>query len=474
MLISDALGVTSSTLLRQGVYDAPLGVDLRMHVDAARLRSTRVPELSGSYKRFQQHFEKVISFIPGAPADGMLERQTKKLLEFPEIKEIGLGLAAGSNEGRGVGPVLAGRLYKTAKEIVTAGETNPAIFEIAVLFEKDFGADLFSDMTVWLLLPELQKFNKRIAKKLKLPLKTKVVHGKKITFVYSRSQKKEILLVPHSILSHIPLARDWSEIDASAAYNNSLRQAVNNEVRKLFGKKAAEAPTKPHLRQALLGENLALLKKLLTRYGKAKAPSYDFEKDPKGILTWYKRVRQETEAEPLHLKAPKTESDLHALVKSICADFKHKIEERQMGSLLFNDSGTPKNEKNAQKLFWALVDSHCVANDLDLTPEAETGRGPVDFKLSRGHQNRVLVEVKLSTNDDYMNGLTAQLPTYLKAEKVKHGILLIVKVAHNDQRLDKIAQAHAQFVEAGKNVPDLVIVDATKRPSASKLEGFLF
>jgi hypothetical protein len=69
-------------------------------------------------------------------------------------------------------------------------------------------------------------------------------------------------------------------------------------------------------------------------------------------------------------------------------------------------AGSPRPEKAAQRLFFAIAYAYCKANNLDVTPEADTGNGPVDFKVSLGFTGRVLVEIKLSTNTKLVRGYT--------------------------------------------------------------------
>ena len=143
-----------------------------------------------------------------------------------------------------------------------------------------------------------------------------------------------------------------------------------------------------------------------------------------------------------------------------------------MDELLFDSEGRPKIEKASQLLFFGIADAYCVSNNIDISREPETGRGPADFKLSRGHQERVVVEAKLSSNGKYLDGLTAQLPTYLNAEKATHGILLLIKIGDHDKKLQKIRRVHSKLKKSEQAVPDLFIVDALEKPSASKLTGF--
>src|SRR6202008_2938636 len=90
--------------------------------------------------------------------------------------------------------------------------------------------------------------------------------------------------------------------------------------------------------------------------------------------------------------------------------------------------GSPRPEKAAQRLFFAVAHAYCKANDIDLTPEADTGNGPVDFKMSSGFTGRVLVEIKLSTNPKVVAGYAKQLETYKEAEETTRGFYVMIDV----------------------------------------------
>lgn len=469
MLLSESLGVSTSQLWKYGVFDSYLGIDSLLHVDPARLRSTRIPELLGGYKRFHDYFESILDVIAAAKPGDALERQAIKKLVFPEIREAALGYAEASDAGRGVTPYIAQRLYSTAKTIIDAGIKNPSIFEVAVLFEEDFGADLLSDMTVFMLLEELSAFNKRIASKLGLQTVERAVHGKTGTFVVSQQHGKRVLLIPNSILADLPLAKDWSEIDAVCIYNESLRKRVNELIQKAWGRRVQRI-TKPQIKEVLLNHP-ELLRELLKCYAKAKAEPYDFESDPRGVFIWHETSREYAKKNPLQLPAVKTTDDVYAVVRTICEHFKHLVEEKGLNELLFDAEGRPKIEKASQLLFFGIADAYCVSNNIDISREPETGRGPADFKLSRGYHERVIVEAKLSSNGKYLDGLTAQLPTYLHAEKAKHGILLLIVVGDHEKKLQCIKRVHSKLKKNGQRVPDLFIVDALDKLSASKLKG---
>ena len=75
------------------------------------------------------------------------------------------------------------------------------------------------------------------------------------------------------------------------------------------------------------------------------------------------------------------------------------------------------------------------------------------------------------SNGGYLDGLTAQLPTYLNAEKAKHGIFLLIKVGMHEKKLKRIKRAHATLKKNGAQMPDLVIIDALEQLFAGKLKG---
>lgn len=79
--------------------------------------------------------------------------------------------------------------------------------------------------------------------------------------------------------------------------------------------------------------------------------------------------------------------------------------------------------------------SYCEANNLDITPEAETGRGPVDFKFSNALDGRILVEIRLSKNGQLVTGYTKQLDIYNAAEKSFDSRYLVIDVGSMGKKM---------------------------------------
>ena len=113
--------------------------------------------------------------------------------------------------------------------------------------------------------------------------------------------------------------------------------------------------------------------------------------------------------------------------------------------------------------------SYCEANDLDITPEAETGRGPVDFKFSHGLQRRVLVEIKLSTNTHLKKGYTKQLKIYNESENPISSYYVVINVGNLNKKWKELEALRDHQQKTHGDAPELMLVNALPRQSASKV-----
>ena len=131
-----------------------------------------------------------------------------------------------------------------------------------------------------------------------------------------------------------------------------------------------------------------------------------------------------------------------------------------------------KPEHAAQLLFRGVAQNYCRANDISLDPEVNLGRGPVDFKFSRGYARRAHLELKKLHNGKFWNGLETQLPSYMKSDDVSIGWFLALQ--YNDTKTSKkrAKELPTKVKAAGQaNAIDLKyeLVDARSKLPASKL-----
>ncbi len=115
----------------------------------------------------------------------------------------------------------------------------------------------------------------------------------------------------------------------------------------------------------------------------------------------------------------------------------------------------PRPEKSAQRLFFAIAYAYCKANNIDLTPEADTGNGPVDFKLSTGFSGRVLVEIKLSTNTKGGRWLFEAARRYREAEEAAAGYYVVLDVGQMGRKHERLIAARKRcYVGRTESVAD--------------------
>lgn len=124
-----------------------------------------------------------------------------------------------------------------------------------------------------------------------------------------------------------------------------------------------------------------------------------------------------------------------------------------------------KREKIVQRLIHLGSKNYISANDWDINFEPDAGRGPVDFKVSRGG-DKTIVEIKLSTNTQYLHGYEEQVEEYGKAECTDKMIYVFVDLG-NPGRLKKITDTHQLNLRNQKKVPELMIINAIAKNAAS-------
>jgi len=163
-----------------------------------------------------------------------------------------------------------------------------------------------------------------------------------------------------------------------------------------------------------------------------------------------------------------TEDNVFSVVQDICSEFKDLIENKGLFKLLISKDGMRVPEKTAQLLFFGVAYFYCAANDLKLSPEVDSGNGPVDFNLSKGFKANVNVEMKIADSNRLEKGLWSQLEIYNRAENSYKSIYLIVKYDNQyDKKIDKLKKVVSYRKERGEHLPELVIVDSTFKESAS-------
>lgn len=421
--ISGALGVEPAALAALGVFDRFVDVDSRLYVDPHLLESSSAPEMRRANSTLEKFWTDTVVVLRGVSVrHDVFWLRARRRLTFRERAHVGLGYASGSTAGAAIGSNLAARLTDTAVAIVRAGITDPKVFELVGLLEEKIGPDRISDMTVSIIYQHILQYTQRVSMELGATTKAFRFHDTDFRLPVGSGRKggEPVLLLPRDVLRDLPVAFSWDDVDQICAYNDELRQRVNLQIGDNW-KRATADNTKADLKRVLVN-NPDVLRDLIEKYRQKPADPYDFNKDRLGETLWYEAAQRYAKHFPLDLgcSSPVAPESLIDIVRTICDHFRQLVESNGLCRIFWTDEKELRHERLAQLLFFAVADCYCKANNLDLSPESNSGRGPVDFKISQGYKSRVLVEVKWSTNPKLLKGYRTQLEIYGNAEQSLH------------------------------------------------------
>ncbi len=270
------------------------------------------------------------------------------------------------------------------------------------------------------------------------------------------------MFVPERFLKDLPVlnAEDWW-----AHYEGEqLRQDLNYEILGNVDKKTIVEAAR---------RNPEAVRRWTTQKEAQAATGYDFQRDPKGVWKWDQASSIFVANNPLTLPEAQTKEEFLATIGKIVANYRLFVED-QGGWYLLWDSGSRKEkpERAAQLLFRGVAQSYCKANDISVDSEVNLGRGPVDFKFSKGYARRAHLEVKKLHNGKFWNGLETQLPSYMKSDEVSDGWFLAIQYNDSATSKSRARELLKRVVAVSKSKQidlNYDLVDARPKKSASKL-----
>jgi hypothetical protein len=467
--ISTELGIPKSQLAKLGVVDVSLNADTRLFIDPMLLSESAHPEIAVAGARsYDERFSKIIKLLKASKHQGDVAwRAAERLFDFPEINWTCLGYGS-SVRGSGFGEFLVATTLETASQIVAMGIEDVDLFMVLALFEEGIGPDRISDMTTNIVLNDLVDFTRRVNIELDLPTtRHDTRHG---IFVAPTNPftSEPLVLVPSDIVRDLPLACDWSDISRVVSENEQLRDRVNTKIGAIWASMTRR--DKRNLRAAALRSKSAF-EEMLAVIKQADPTPYDFVSDRNGEVFWAGLGKDLERRFPFSLSSyshrPLGMDAVLAVVEEILKQFRDIVENKGIWKELWTEDGRPRKEKAAQRLFFVVAYAYCKANDLDITPEADAGNGPVDFKVSKGFKGKVVVEIKLSIGN-VVHGYEKQLEVYKRAEDADRGIFLLIDVGSLGRKYADIQKIRENAIKNGEPVSQICYVDGTQKASASK------
>lgn len=463
LLFSKYFGIDEEELENAGLIDPFLNVDTQLFIDPVLLEKSSNPEINGNaYEKFRDHFSKYVRLLAISRTEGDAAwRAARKLLDLREPAQTGLGFGGSSRSGSSRPDKVREIIMRTSKEIIELGSNDPEMISLMGFFEGDVGPDTISDFTTRVIIESLSEITSQFCDLCRIPTsKSDLSEGRALPMY----KEAPVLLVPRDIVRDLPIANDWSDIEAAALKNQEIRDRVNGYLASIA--RPTVSDRKAALKYAAMGSSAEF--EHFIGAVKENSDSYNPNED---ALAYYK-FREILRSDLTGFKAAtipgvhKGPEELIKLVHMTIDQFKHHIENGNLWEELWIDE-KPKKERAAQLIYFAIADCFCRANNIDISPEANMGGGPIDFKFSDGYKARVLVEMKKSTGS-VKHGYEKQLEIYKDASRTNYGVFVIMDFGGLDGKLKQIQSIRNERLDAEERASDIVVIDASKKKSASK------
>lgn len=457
-------------------FDTIVNNDTQLFVDPFLIFKETEGRWADGNSLIIKHFERAFLLIAqgNLKSDSLPYNKALHLLTFKEPKEFCLGYTVVGVKGSGGGSGHARKIANAISEAIRRGLEHPKHFEELGVLSEGIGPDRISDITCSILKSKFVLYTQEIARRHKIPLATHKIYGADFDQQRLRWMTQEVLVptnpvtggpllfIPERFLDSLPTLNsdDWWDYYE----HEKLREDLNYEIMGRVDKKQIieAAQRNPEL----------VRKWTLDREGQLAAP-YNLLKDPDGVYQWDPVTETFTQQHPLTIPPARTEAEFFKVIELVIQQFRLFIEEQGGWDLLWNTPYTEEKPEHApQLLFRGIAQHYCKANNISLDPEVNLGRGPVDFKFSSGYIHRAHLEIKKLHNGKFWNGLSEQLPSYMKSDEVQDGWFLAIQY-RNGKSADKRIKQLPGKVRAIGQLQNLnlryALVDGRPKLSASKL-----
>ncbi|HEY6436970.1 MAG TPA: hypothetical protein VIY47_10280, partial [Ignavibacteriaceae bacterium] len=157
----------------------------------------------------------------------------------------------------------------------------------------------------------------------------------------------------------------------------------------------------------------------------------------------------------------KPESSYEGALKRI--HFLKQVIEHNDGYRLFYIDGKPIKREDDLQIIYRLT---WYASDFDVNREPNNGRGPVDYSISKGSQDKTLIEFKLASNSKLKQNLAKQVEIYEVANNTNKSIKAILYFDNSE--LKKVSKILKELKT--ENSPNIILIDAGRKSSASNVK----
>ena len=482
LYFSEIFDVTEESLEKYGAFNIALVVDLPLFVDPFLLFDSQKPEFRILHESIIQY----LRHLRDAAAKGISgEARLRNLFCFKEVHQNWFGFSQNSNRGRGLGLEFATALVENLNALFTdfGSEkiTKGSHLEKLCLIRDGVGRDMISDLTTNLIKGFLCEYTQAFASEHLNPghLATFAVNRAYFSYelgvwttkryVLPKFGSDYVILTPKEILTKDEIwinkedfVREYSDIPAAIG-DQQLRSQIEAYFRSVLPgnptqKEAASAVRRTAVKFPVLIDYY-IRKKEDTGY-EAKQQSIEKVASSFGLyVEQFGKLVERLHSETSFYNEPPTSLEVaHQKV----AFLKDMIENKGCHRLFYS-KGKPLRREEDLQILYRLV---WHGTNFDVSREVNDGRGPVDFKVSKGARDKTLVEMKLASNSGLARNLERQVEIYQKASDAPHAIKVIIFFSMSEHEAVKRILRSIGLDKA----KDIVLIDASpdNKPSGSK------
>jgi hypothetical protein len=482
LYFSEIFEVTEEQLEGYGAFDISLVVDLPLFVDPFLLFDNPKPD----FKALHESIIGYLRYLRDSAAEGMVDdAQLMNLFCFKEVRQNWLGFSQSDNRGRGLGldfaRSLCGSLTALFQDFGSEKITKGSHLEKLCLIKDGVGRDMISDFTTNLIKGFLCNYTQAFAQQNLNPDQVATFAVQKAGFNYDlgvwttqryvlpKFGRDYVILTPKEILTKDGIwinkedfVREYSEIPVSIG-DTQLRAQVDAYFRSVL-------PSNPTQKEAASAVRKTALKfpQLFDYYIRRKEDTGDIAKRQSlekvaasfGLyVEQFGGLVERLQSETNFYKDPLT--SIEAAHEKV-AFLKDMIENKGCHRLFYSKGRPIKREEDLQILYRLVWHGTLF----DVSREVNDGRGPADFKISKGSKDKTLVEMKLASNKGLRRNLERQAETYQKASDARHAIKVILFFENGEGESVRRTLRELRLDKA----KDIVLIDARwdNKPSGSK------
>lgn len=226
---SEQFNISKEVLEITGVFDVILDIDTRVFIDPALLELCTEPEFLDARKKVEKYFSDIITLLRHSKSQtDMYRKRAERMLTFTELSGTCFGYSQNGTGGNAIGSVLRKTILNTIQDLMTEGDTDPVLFELLGVFQEGIGCDRVSDLITFILREDMLKYTQRVTEFAGVD-SLSVSFGHKIYKTCRNPyNNKPLLLLPSAILSPLPIADTFDDVDWICQENERVREEINS------------------------------------------------------------------------------------------------------------------------------------------------------------------------------------------------------------------------------------------------------